>query len=121
MSRILKQGEGWRLGWHPDNAPYCGLVGAEDWAIELTAEEFADFCHLLSQLAESVGAIAPELMDEERIACEAESERLWLEVEGVPTAYDLRLIVQSGRRCEGNWSAAALPGLLQAVKMIQVF
>ncbi len=37
-------------------------------------------------------------MDEERITCEAESELLWLEVEGYPDSYTLRLIVNSDRQ-----------------------
>ena len=44
-----------------------------------------------------------ELMDEERIAIEAENDLLWLEVEGYPHSYSLRLILNNGRRCEGNW------------------
>ncbi|MEM8639469.1 MAG: DUF1818 family protein [Cyanobacteria bacterium P01_G01_bin.54] len=121
MPRILKTGPGWRVGWHSEQRPYCALVGAEDWAIELTEPEFADFCRLLNQLAETMSQMAAELMAEERIACEAESERLWLEVEGFPDAYDLRLMVKGDRRCEGNWATSALPGLLQGLKMLQVF
>lgn len=121
MPKVLKTGQGWRLGWHPEKQPYCALVGAEDWAIELTEPEFADFCRLLNQLADTMNTMALELMDEERLACEAESELLWLEVEGFPTHYDLRLIVKRDRGCEGNWPPAALPGLLQGIKMLQVF
>lgn len=121
MPRILKTGPGWRVGWHPEHKPYCALVGSEDWAIELTEPEFTDFCRLLNQLAETMSQMTAELMDEERIACEAETEHLWLEVEGFPDAYDLRLIVKGDRRCEGNWPAEALPGLLQGVKMLAVF
>lgn len=121
MPRILKTGPGWRVGWHPEHQPYCALVGADDWAIELTQPEFADFCRLLDQLTATMQTMATELMAEERIACEAASDRLWLEVEGFPEQYDLRLIVKGDRRCEGNWPASTLPGLRQGVKMLAVF
>ena len=114
MEKILKYGSGWRLGWNPTAAVYKGLIGGDDWAIELTEAEWQDLRRLLSQLTATMAAMATELMDEERIACEAESELLWLEAVGFPDHYSLRLILYQGRGCEGNWSANALPELLAA-------
>jgi hypothetical protein len=114
MEKILKYGSGWRLGWNPKAAIYKGLIGGDDWAIELTEAEWQDLRRLLSQLTATMAAMATELMDEERIACEAESELLWLEAVGFPDHYSLRLILYQGRGCEGNWSANALPELLAA-------
>lgn len=119
--KVLKQGEGWRLGWDPTAIAFVGLVGTDDWAIELTAAEFQDFCRLLQQLAETMAAMASELMPEERIACEAESESVWLAVEGYPHAYGLSVIIHSGRRVEGYWPPAAVPGLLAATQTWSVF
>lgn len=121
MERLVKSGEGWRIGWNPNAVKYKGLVGGDDWAIELTEAELNDFCRLLVQLAETMRKMAEELMDEEKIACEAESDLLWLEVEGYPHAYNLHLLVNSDRRCEGNWPTTAVPGLLQAIQIWQVF
>ncbi len=121
IERVLKQGKGWRIGWNPTAESYHGLVGGDDWAIELTEVELADFCRLLAQLAQTMEQMTEELMDEERIACEAESDLLWLEVEGYPHDYCLRLILNQGRRCEGNWSAQVVPELLQAAQMLKVF
>ncbi|MFN6180187.1 MAG: DUF1818 family protein, partial [Dolichospermum sp.] len=39
MERVIKSGTGWRLGWNPDALTFKGLVGTEDWAIELTEAE----------------------------------------------------------------------------------
>ena len=118
---ILKQGKGWRLGWNPDVSDYPGLIGSETWAFELTAEELNDFCRLLGQLAESITAIAAELMEEERISCEVESENLWLGAEGYAEAYSLRLILNKRRGCEGNWSEIAVAELVQACQLLTVF
>jgi len=117
----MKSGSGWRVGWNPNAPVYQGLVGGEDWAVELTTAELDDFCRLLEQLSQTMSQMAAELMDEERIACEAETDLLWMEVEGYPGAYELRLILNSGRGCEGNWAAAAVPGLLGAIATLKVF
>ncbi len=119
--RLLKRGEGWRLGWQPSAPHYQGLVGGDRWAAELTAAELQDFCRLSQELAETMAAMAAELMDEERLACTAASDRLWLEAEGFPSAYDLHLIVQGDRQVEGSWPAAAVPELLQAARMLEFF
>ena len=120
MARILKKGAGWRLGWNPD--PTCvfqGLVGADDWAVELTAAEFHDFCRLLVQLSETVESIAAELMAEERISIEAESELVWLEIEGFPDSYSLRMLILNNRNFEGNWSAHIVSKLVAIAHTFQ--
>lgn len=121
MDRILKTGTGWRLGWNPQATGFQGLVGGEDWAMELTKEEFEDFYRLLGQLTETMAQMASELMDEERIACEAESDRLWMQVEGFPNAYTVQFILNTGRRCEGSWPVEVVPELIQAIATLRNF
>jgi Domain of unknown function (DUF1818) len=120
MARMIKSGAGWRLGWNPEADVFQGLVGTDDWSIELTQAEFDEFCRLALQLAATMDSMQAELMDEEAIVLEAESGLLWLEVEGFPSAYGLRLIVSSGRRAEAAWAAAAVPGLLGALRELMV-
>ncbi len=119
--RILKKGQGWRLGWNKKEMTYPGLIGGEDWAMELTASEFADFCRLFEQLATTMNSMDEELMEEERIACEAESELLWLGIEGFPHAYSLRVILNQGRCCEGNWPAEVVRELYQEIQKFNIF
>lgn len=121
MVRQLKQGEGWQLGWDAEAEVFCGLVGGADWAIELTESELEDFCRLIVQLAETLRQMGKELMDEERVSCEVESDRLWLEAEGFPQFYSLRLLLLTGRRAEGAWPEAAVAELTQAAQMLKVF
>ncbi len=121
MERLVRSGLGWRIGWNPNSTEFKGLVGGDDWAIELTEAELNDFCRLLEQLSESISHLASELMDEEKISCEAESDLLWMEVEGYSHAYSLHLILNTGRRGEGRWVASAVPGLVQAAQMLKVF
>jgi Domain of unknown function (DUF1818) len=121
MTRQLKSGAGWRLGWDSDTTTFQALVGTDDWAIELTAPEWADFCRLTLQLADTLEQMQSELMDEERISCEAESDLIWMEAEGLPQSYQLRLIVLTGRRAEAAWSPVSVPGLVQAIQTLPVF
>ena len=115
MQRQLKSGAGWRVGWHPQGGKYQGLIGAEDWAIELTRAELIDFQRLLRQLVDTMAQMAQELMNEEKISCEAESDLLWIEVSGYPHCYNLRIILNGDRRCEGNWGDDIAPKLLLAL------
>jgi hypothetical protein len=119
--RVIKSGLGWRIGWNPDAAEFKGLVGTDDWAIELTEAELNEFCRLFNQLAATMNHLATELMDEEKIACEAESDLLWMEVEGYAHNYNLRFILNTGRGAEGQWEVSAVSELLQAIGMLKVF
>ncbi|NJL21802.1 MAG: DUF1818 family protein [Leptolyngbyaceae cyanobacterium SM1_3_5] len=119
MTQQLHSGSGWRIGWNPTADRYCALVGADDWAIELTQLEFEEFCRLLEQLSGAIEAIQTELMPEEGLSCEVESDRILLSAEGIPTAYNLHLTVLEGRRAEGSWSAFAVPNLLSIVRLLK--
>ncbi|MDY6899086.1 MAG: DUF1818 family protein [Cyanobacteriota bacterium] len=120
--RVLKKGNGWRIGFNPAAQEFKGLVGTDDWAVELTESELNDFCRLLAQLADTMEQMKSELMDEEKIACEAESSLLWMQVEGFPHNYSLRFILNSGRCVEGQWSdCAAVRDLIQAAAMVGIF
>jgi hypothetical protein len=121
MERVLKSGAGWRIGWNPQAEKYRGLVGSDDWAIELTEAELNDFCRLLSQLRETMNQMKAELMDEEKIACAAESDLIWMEVEGYPARYSLRFILNCDRRCEGNWAEGVATDLADAALKLKVF
>lgn len=118
MAKRIHQGDGWRLGVNPDSSSYPGLVGTDIWSLELTNIELNDFCRLSLQLADTMAAIAAELMADERICCEAESETLWIEAEGFPDAYTLHLILLTGRRAEGEWLSTAVPDLLKAIRLM---
>ena len=121
MERIVKSGTGWRLGWNPQADEFKGLVGGDDWSIELTEEEFDDFCRLLDQLTKTINQMADELMDEEKIACEAESDLLWMQVAGFPQSYTVEFILNQGRRAEGKWSVEVVPYLVQAAQVLKIF
>jgi hypothetical protein len=114
--RKIQEGPGWRWGFDPNAETFPFLLGSEDWALELTQDEFADFHRLSRELAQTVTAIADELMEEEKICCELSSELVWLEIEGYAHAYELRFILCQGRKAEGGWPAAIVPALLNSLQ-----
>jgi hypothetical protein len=114
MTKLLKTGSGWRIGWNPQATKYRGLVGTDDWAFELTEPELFDFCRLVLQLDETMKEMSEHLMAEEIITCEVESTSLWLEAEGFPHCYSLRILLHQGRCAEGNWHCTAVKDLIKA-------
>ncbi|MEO1069011.1 MAG: DUF1818 family protein [Cyanobacteria bacterium J06638_6] len=114
-SRFTKEGNGWRLGWDAAAPHYQGLLAGPAWAVELTQVEFLTFQRLVVEISEAMDAIAAELMDTERITCEAEADCLWLEAEGFPDAYSLRFILTTGRRCQGEWDAEATQKIIRVI------
>ncbi|NEP15390.1 MAG: DUF1818 family protein [Leptolyngbya sp. SIO4C1] len=119
--RQISEGEGWRIGWDEGAATFPGLLGGADWALELSSVEFDDFCRLAQQLAETMSAMAAELMESECLTCEQETSHIWLEAAGLPERYSLRFILLTGRRGEGGWPPAVVPALLQAIAQLKVF
>ncbi|MEO0768184.1 MAG: DUF1818 family protein [Cyanobacteria bacterium J06649_4] len=118
MIRQVLSGEGWRIGWNPAAGQFCGLIAGQTWAIELTQQEFHDFCRSAQQLHRTMTSMAEQLMEEERLCCEQETETVWLEAEGFPYQYSLRFILLTGRRCEGEWPHSVVAELLQAVERL---
>ena len=96
-------------------------MGGDRWAVEMTQLEFADFCRLTLQLAETLKTMSAELMDEERIACEQETEHIWIEIEGFPHRYGLRFILLQGRGVEGAWPESVTLELIQAIPAVTLF
>jgi len=119
--RQVRSGDGWRVGWNPAAEVFCGLVGGQYWALELTAAEFKDFCRMAQLLSLQMAAMAELLMDEECLTCEQESETIWLEAEGSPASHGLRFILLTGRGGEGEWPAAVVPQLLDAISTLEGF
>ncbi|NEQ48518.1 MAG: DUF1818 family protein [Leptolyngbya sp. SIO3F4] len=121
MTKMLREGTGWRLGWDNKRGNFKALVGGENWAIELTQDEFEDLRRLAQQLASTMAAIANELMPDEQIICEHETEHLWMEAEGFHHSYSLRFILINGRGGEGAWPAKIVPEVLRSLELINVF
>ena len=117
----LKTGKNWRVGWNEAANPFKGLLGGDHWACELTADEFNDFVRLLTELGQAMEAMQTDLMDEEAIAIDKQTDLLWIQANGYPQRYSLSFILLTGRRSEGHWDEAATAELIQAIPTIKLF
>ena len=118
---MIREGDGWRVGWRPHAREYPALLAGADWAVELTEAELHEFRRLLQRLVDSLEQIAPELMDGEKITCEAEGSLVWMEVEGFPHFFSLHFILNTGRRMEGSWPGSVTPEAIDALNLLEGF
>ena len=121
MTALLKEGSGWRVGWDESRPTFKALVAGQHWALELTQDEFGSMKSLATQLAETMAAMAADLMPDEQITLEQENQYLWMEADGFHHSYSLRFILLTGRGCEGGWPASVIPELLHGLEHINVF
>jgi hypothetical protein len=118
LHKHLNSGQGWRLGYDPDADVFVGLIGAENWAIELNQQEFQDFCRLSLQLTETIGAMQSELSEEETLTCSVQTDDIYMEASGLGDRFTIHLQLLNGRRGEGIWTSTAIAQLLEAVKQM---
>jgi Domain of unknown function (DUF1818) len=118
VTKQLLSGKGWRIGWSPYTQPFSGLVGGDNWALELTQVELEEFCTLTLQLIDSFQQAQSELSEQESLSCRAESENICLEAMGYPGSFRLSLQLHTGRRAEGAWDNDSLGELVDAITKI---
>ncbi|MGK7908567.1 MAG: DUF1818 family protein [Synechococcus sp.] len=111
----LQVGKGWRVGFKSGHPEFCALVGADTWAIELTLEEWQDFCSALRQIEAAIANLPDHLMEEEAVTLEQSSERIVAIASGELPRLSLYLQVKGHRGAEGYWDCEALPQLFDAV------
>ena len=94
-------------------------MGADAWAVELSAQEFKDFCRLTTQLNQVMLDMQSELSDQEALECDLGNEQLYLRASGFPWRYELYFRLLGDRLMEGIWAVEAVPDLLSAIDEVQ--
>lgn len=114
----IQEGEGWRWLVDPDRHPFVVLIGGQDWAVELTAEEARGLRQGLVQLVQEHRSLADQLMPEEAISLEMERGPLWMALEGDRAMWQLRFVLtpnSESRAVEGSWQPKASVALVAAL------
>lgn len=114
----VQEGEGWRWLVDPARHPFVVLIGGQDWAVELTAEEARGLRQGLVQLAQEHRGLTDQLMPEEAISLELERGPLWMALEGDREVWQLRFVLTpapQSRAVEGSWRPEASVALVAAL------
>ena len=115
---ILDENKKWRLVKDLDKGKYCFLIGVDNWAIELSQDEFESLYRLLIRLENQINSIKEELLEEELINLEIENALWYIELEGNKNQWNLRLILESSgnsRSFEMYWPIPIAQTLLNEI------
>ncbi len=115
---ILDENKKWRLVKDLDKGKYCFLIGVDNWAIELSQDEFESLYRLLIRLENQINSIKEELLEEELINLEIENALWYIELEGNKNQWNLRMILESSgnsRSFEMYWPIPIAQTLLNEI------
>ena len=114
----LYDNKNWRLIKDLDKGKYCFLIGVDNWAIELSQDEFESLYRLLIRLENQINSIKEELLEEELINLEIENALWYIELEGNKNQWNLRMILESSgnsRSFEMYWPIPIAQTLLNEI------
>ena len=115
---ILDENKKWRLVKDLDKGKYCFLIGVDNWAIEISQDEFESLYRLLIRLENQINSIKEELLEEELINLEIENALWYIELEGNKKQWNLRMILESSgnsRSFEMYWPIPIAQTLLNEI------
>tara|TARA_B100000579_G_scaffold117409_1_gene94205 strand:+ start:142 stop:522 length:381 start_codon:yes stop_codon:yes gene_type:complete len=92
---IKKEGPGWRIIRDSSREKFSTLIGGESWAIELNQNEWETLVKVVIDLSDQYKDIKDQLMGDEDITLELESNP-WLAIlKGDQNGWSLKLILDS--------------------------
>ncbi len=94
---IEKEGPGWRLARDEQRNPFPVLLGGENWACELTDQEWSLLVPLVFELIGEYQKVQKQLCPEEDISMELERLPWWACIDGNRDAWNLRLVLEGDR------------------------
>ena len=117
---IKKEGPGWRIIRDSSRENFSTLVGGESWAIELNQSEWETLVKVVIDLSDQYQKTKVQLMDEEDITLELESNP-WLAIlKGDKNGWKLKLILDPrdslSRGAEFSWPRNVTSNLLHAMR-----
>ena len=117
---IKKEGPGWRIIRDSSRENFSTLIGGESWAIELNKSEWESLVKVVIDLSDQYKNIKDQLMGDEDITLELESNP-WLAIlKGNKNGWDLKLIIDSrdslNRGAEVFWPRYVTFNLVNAMR-----
>ena len=117
---IKKEGPGWRIIRDSSRDNFSSLIGGESWAIELNQHEWETLVKVVIDLSDQYKAIQDQLMGDEDITIELESNP-WLAIlKGDQHGWKIKLILDSNdslnRGAEVSWPRDVTAHLTNAMR-----
>jgi len=117
---IKKEGQGWRIIRDSSRTNFSTLIGGESWAIELDQHEWDTLVKAVNNLSDQYQDIKVQLMEDEDITLEMESNP-WLAIlKGDKNGWNLKLILNSSdsliRGAEVYWPSNVTCQLVNAMR-----
>ena len=117
---IKKEGPGWRIIRDSSRENFSTLVGGEAWAIELNQSEWKTLVKVVIDLSDQYKKTKDQLMDEEDITLEMESNP-WLGIlKGDKNGWKLKLILSPSssfdRGAEVSWPRNVTEAVTNAMR-----
>ncbi len=117
---IQQEGPGWRLARDTSRSIFPYLIGGENWAIELTKDEWEIFFNLINDLIDHHKQLADQLMPEEQIFIELERDPWWAALDGDRNYWKLQIVLSSkysaNRGVEAEWPIPAAQAMATAMR-----
>ncbi len=117
---INEEGPGWRLARDTLRRNFPVLIGGDNWAIELTANEWDSLVPLIGDLVEQHKQLEKQLMPQESIALELERKPWWACLDGDKDSWSLKLILEYEenplRGVEVQWPTPASKAIATAMR-----
>ena len=117
---LKKEGPGWRIISDSSRENFSTLIGGESWAIELNQYEYEKLIKVVIDVSDQYNDIKDQLMGEEDITLELESDP-WLAIlKGDKNGWKLKLILDSSdslnRGAEVSWPRNVTTNVASAMR-----
>ncbi len=117
---IKKEGPGWRLIRDSSRDNFSTLIGGESWAIELNQFEWKTLVNVVIDLSDQYKNIKDQLMGDEDITLELESDPWFAILKGDQNGWKLKLILDSSdslnRGAEVSWPRNVTTNVANAMR-----
>ena len=117
---IRNEGSGWRLERDKSRPKFSVLIGGDNWALELSDEEWNALKTVISKLIEQHESCRSSLMPEEAISIEIELSPWWGCIDGNRDEWTLKLILSGddlySRGLEMFWPIPAAQIMVSAMR-----
>ncbi len=119
---IKKEGPGWRIIRDTSRDNFSTLIGGESWAIELNQYEWKTLVKVVIDLSDQYENVKGQLMGDEDITIELESDP-WLAIlKGDQHGWNLKLILDSidslNRGAEVSWPRNVTTNVAGAMRIM---